>query len=164
MNGALTIVNWWYKSFLYWCSTYVRMQNTKHATSLSLPKDTFPNFRSLFFSIFHRGWWWNVVSHSIFMYNSRGAANGLQGPTTVANRTLPTATWQFQNDVVCACGTGSEFFVFLFARRCIFYNCGLLSLFSYVLLLVLGPNMDDQPPRLRVEVVQGRNVFPSILC
>jgi hypothetical protein len=36
--------------------------------------------------------------------------------------------------------------------------------FSYVLLLVLGPNMDDQPPRLRAEVVQGRNVFPSILC
>jgi hypothetical protein len=35
---------------------------------------------------------------------------------------------------------------------------------SYFLLLVLGPNMDDQPPRLRVEVVQGRNVFPSILC
>jgi hypothetical protein len=35
---------------------------------------------------------------------------------------------------------------------------------SYFLLLVLGPNMDDQPPRLRVEVVQGRNVFFRAFC
>jgi hypothetical protein len=44
------------------------------------------------------------------------------------------------------------------------------SLPSYIyIFLVFGVDisrklMEDPPPRLRVEVVQGRNVFPSILC